>query len=142
MKRSTIISGIIGGVALWLFSFIFYGISSIMDAHYTPEGLASMRTQEDVNVLLILVGYLIVGFFLALIYDGWAQGTHRFNKGLIFGAFFGILFGVGMNLIWYATGNMMLVSGHIIDGIFNIVMYALAGGIISFVYNKIEKETA
>ncbi|MDX1683960.1 MAG: hypothetical protein R3275_01925 [Saprospiraceae bacterium] len=140
MKRSTLISGIIGGVALWIFGFIFYGIANATEPFQTEEGMAVMKGEDEMSMLWLFIGHLIVGIFSALIYDRWAQGRHNFKNGLVFGTVLGLVIGVGLNVIWYSVNKSMLAGGYVADAVFNVVAYGLMGAVIAFIYSKMEKE--
>lgn len=89
---------------------------------------------------LIAVGHIIQGIVLAMIYSKWARGTHSFGHGAQLGALIGVFIGVGLNLIWMATGDFMTSTGHIIDGVFQIVNYAIVGGVIGMIYGKMDDD--
>jgi len=135
MNKTNLIGTVAGGLVVFILSYLFYGLSGVLDGHTTEAGNAVMRG-EDTNIPLIFVGHLIQAYILCLLYSKWARGTHNFGHGFQFGALVGVFLGLGLNLIWFATSNSMSLTGHIIDGVFQIVALGITGGVISMVYDR------
>lgn len=138
MKTSTIVSGIAGGIFLWLAGFIFYGM---MDgtAAYESEGMRAMMKGENMDMLMLLLGHLIIGIFAAMIFNKWTRGAYSWRMGLEFGLILGVIPAVGMNMIWYSVSSGMSGMGHVVDGIFNLIAYAITGVVISLVMGMMDK---
>jgi len=136
MEKSTLMAGIAGGVVMFLLGWLFYGMSGVMDSHVTEVGKAASLSDEDMNIALIAIANLITGIIMAHLYSKWARGSHGFGHGAKFGAAIGALIGVGLGLIYMATSAWMTSTGYIIDGVWQIVMYALTGGVIGMVMGK------
>ncbi len=75
-----------------------------------------------------------------MIYSKWARGTHGFGQGYKFGALVGALLGFGVGMIWFATSNFMTSTGHIIDAVYQVVSYGIAGGVMGIVYDKMDSD--
>jgi len=139
MNKSTIIAGLGGFVVLFIINYLFYGMSGIMDGYSTEAGRAASKG-EDMSFPLLIVGHLIIALLLSFIYSKWARGTHSFGHGFQLGALIGVLLGFGIGLIWLATSNYMSSTGHIIDGVWQIVSYGITCGVISLIYSMTDKE--
>lgn len=140
MKKSVLLSGLAGAVVLYVINALFYGFSGILDSHQLESASACMRGNDEVLAGPIILGHLVLGFLLAYVYQKWARGTHNFTHGIQYGALLGAAFGLGLNLIWYATSYTMTLSGHIVDSVWSIVSYGIMGGIISVVAGATDKE--
>ena len=138
MKKSTLIAGLVGAVVLYLLNFLFYGLSGIMDGHQTEAGAAIALPDAEINQIALALGHIVIGLLLAMIYSKWARGTHSFMHGAQLGALIGALMGIGLGLIFMATANMMTSTGHIIDGAWNIISFAVTTGVISILTGKYE----
>jgi len=139
MKKSTLIAGLGGAVVLYLLNYLFYGLSGMMDGYSTEAGAAISRG-DDVMHLHLVLGHIIIGLALATIYSKWARGTHNFMHGFQFGAWLAIAFGLGMNLIWFATSEFSSLTGHLIDSVWAVLSYGIMCGVISIVTGKFEEE--
>jgi hypothetical protein len=137
MKKSILISGLVGAVVFYLLNMLFYAFSGVMDAYATDGGAAISRGENPLHIHLIL-GHLVMGIFLAQIYSKWTRGTHSFSQGAQLGALLGVVFGVGLNLIWFATSSFMTSTGHIIDAAWQIIALGITCGVIAIVMNKVD----
>lgn len=137
MKTSTLVSGIVGGIVMWILGFLFYGMADVMSAYATPEGMAASRG-DDINMLMLTLGQIVFGIAAAMLYGKWARGTHNLRHGLEFGLILGVVLGVGLNMIWYSTSNFMTGMGHVVDGLYNVVATGIMGAAIAFVYGKMD----
>lgn len=140
MKKSVLISGIVGAVVLYLINFLFYGMSGLMDSYAVNPETSAGRPDDQILHLHLALGHLVMGIFIAYIYRKWARGTHNFMHGIQFGALLGVAFGLGINLIWYATANYMTFTGHIIDSVWQIVSLGITGGVISVITGKTDDD--
>jgi hypothetical protein len=140
MKKSTLIAGLGGAILLYLLNFLLYGMSGMMDGYATEAGAAIGRSDADMMHIHLALGHVIIGLALAHIYSKWARGTHNFMHGFQLGAWVGVAFGLGMNLIWYATADFSSLTGHLIDSVWAIISYGIACGVISILTDKFEEE--
>lgn len=138
MKTSTLVSGIVGGIVLWILGFLFYGLMDGTGSYTTAEGAAVMRG-EDMSMLWLVIGHLIVGIAAAMLFHKWTRGTYSWRMGMEFGLTLGLVLAVGMSAIWFAVSNSMSGMGHVVDGIFNLVAYAIMGITIALVMGAMEK---
>jgi len=139
MKKSTLIAGLAGGVALYILNFVFYGLSGLADGHMA-SCVEELSRKEDVLHLHLALGHLLFGLFMAHIYVKWARGVHSFFHGIQFGGLLGFVMGVANGFIWYATMDMMSVSGHVIEGVWQIVSIGITGGVISVISGIVNKD--
>ena len=128
---STIVAtvwGVAGGYLLWG----VVGDPLLMD----HLGSASGVMKEMPDMLHLTLGCLIQGLIFSAIYGKWANGTYGASNGLTYGALVGILVGFGGGLINFATGNMLDLTGTLLNGVIYIVFFAVMGALAGLVYQK------
>jgi hypothetical protein len=127
-------------------AIIFAVIAFILDfLYYSPAGLNMGSStlipgvmRETPEFILLLCGYLVVGYVFVSIYLKWARGTHNFRHGAEYGLWMGLLLGVGNNLIWYSVSNIMTLKSAMMDALYMIVLLMIIGGVISLMAAKTE----
>ena len=126
------IATVAAGVVSFLTGWLFYGVlfRDFMEAR-SPEGL--MKEMPD--MLPLIVGELFIAAFLTLILSKW-EGITGFGAGAKAGVILGLLFGIGLNLVFYATSNMMDAQVVPVDALINTVRVSLAGGVIGLVLGR------
>ncbi len=128
-------------IILFFGGYLYYGIlaAGFYESH---AGSATGVQKEQVDMVFIAIGCLVEAFVMTSIYSKWANGDYTVSNGLKFGAFVGLFVGFGIGLITYATTNLSDITGHIVDGIWNIFFYGLTGVVIALVLNKTSKKEA
>ena len=133
--KSLIIGTVAAALVMWLLGWLWYGIL-MMDFFEAHSGSATgvSKGPEEMDMGYLILGELIIGFILAYNWPKWSRGTNNFGHGFEYGAWIGALIGVGLGFIWYATSNLMDMTGMLVDAIYSIVSVGLAGGVIAFIY--------
>ena len=126
------IATVAGGVVLLLTRFVFYGVllRDFMAANSAP---GVMKVVPDMAPLVL--GELCVAAFLTLILSRW-EGITSFGAGAKAGAVLGLLFALGLNLVFYATMNMIEAVAIPADTVVNTIRMCLAGGVIGLVLGR------
>ena len=124
---------LVGGIAYFVLGFLFYGLL-LADFFEANSGSASgvMRAEDEMVWWALILGNLIFAAFITYIFLKWAH-ISTFKSGLLGGATIGLLLGLGYNLIYYGTSNMMTLTGALVDVVVGTVMTALLGGVIGAV---------
>jgi hypothetical protein len=134
-SKSNIISTIVA--AIWGFAggYLLWGIigEPIM-ADYMGSATGVMKEMPDMFHLAL--GCLVQGFVFSLIYSKWANGNYSAGNGINFGIWLGVLVGIGGGLIDFATGNILDLTGTIINAVIYIVFFAVMGALVGLVYRK------
>lgn len=138
--KTNLLATLAGFITLYLLGWIFYGIvaDDFFMSHTVIQGVHKDDSVD--GIWQIAIGSLILSFFMATIYQKWARGHHSLKEGFQFGSLLGAMIGLGLGIIMYATSNFMDFKGQLVDGIWCIFYYGLAGVAISFVYKKNTKE--
>ncbi len=138
MKKSTLLAGLAGFVVYYLLNFLFYGVLEMNNGNISETAAGMMKGDDDMLHLHLALGHLIIGLTLAHVYSKWARGTHNFMHGLELGAWLGVAFGIGLNMIWFATSTMMNLTGALIDGVWHVVALGITLGVVAIVTGKFE----
>jgi uncharacterized membrane protein len=123
-----LIGSLIGGVVFFLLGYLFYGalLASFFSTHSTGNYM-----KDPPDFLFIILGNLATGALLAYIFSKWA-GIKTAATGLQAGAVIGLLSGLGWDLLFYGTTNLMDITGTIADVILVTIMTAAAGAAVGW----------
>ena len=138
LSKSRILSTLGGFIFIFFGPWLFYTFiaKGFFENHRTLAGENVMRPDDQMDLIILAVGCLILAYAFSTLYSKWARGAHSFSQGFEFGAWLGVLGGLAAGLIMYATSDMMSLTGHIVDGVWWIVLYGITGGIVSLIYRK------
>ena len=129
-SKQNLIATIVAAIVMFFLGYFIWGIALV--GYYEGHTLTEFMRDEP-DMLFILISNLIGAFALATIYSKWSS-NHSFGDGFNFGVWIGIFAGVGYALLWYATGELMDLTGHLVDGIVSLVYFAIVGGVIGLMY--------
>jgi len=136
-SKSNILSIISSFLILFLGGWLFYGVlmASFFNAHLS----VTTNLLKEPDMLFIAFGCLIQAIVLVAIYPKWARGKHTAKFGLEFGAFIGAFIGFGIGLINLGTINTTDQLATLVDGVWNIIFYAIVGLAIALVFKNTDK---
>ena len=139
--KQNLLATLAGFLTMFILGWLIWGLAlaEFYDG-YTVNNI--MKDNENVDLLFIALSNLIGAFALATIYGKWARGYHGFGSGFEYGIWIGIFAGISMSLMWYATSEVMTLTGHLIDGVVSTVYFALVGAVIALVYKATSSNTA
>ncbi len=132
-SKQNLLATLAGTVTMFLLGYLIWGIATqdFFDQHNLTD---MMKSDEEMNMVLILLGNLCGAFALSTLYGRWSGGTYRAGDGFQMGAWVGFLIGVGMGLVIMGTSNMMDATGHAVEAVLDIIYYGLVGMVIAIVY--------
>ena len=90
------------------------------------------KTMEEFNFGWLLIGNLASGFLLAIIFGTYGS-IHTVMGGVKAGAVIGFLMGLGMDSVFYATSNLMNMTGMWADVIAWTAICAITGAVVAAV---------
>jgi hypothetical protein len=132
MNSKSILAGIAGGIVLFLFGYLVYGmlLSNFMSTH---AGTATNvpRNMNDYMLWLIAAGNLIYAFLLVYIFG--KAGISSVGNGFATGAIVGLLTTASSAFISYATTNLLTGSGMAADIVAFGILSGIAGAVIAWV---------
>jgi hypothetical protein len=136
MNTKVLVAALIGGVLFFLLGWVIYGmlLSGPMTA---GSNLSCMKTEETMNMPLLVVANLVWGLTMAVFLSKWGGGVKSFSAGAGAGAIISFLIALGMDLFLFAMSNMWTgFSTVIYDVLGNIVTGGIVGGVIGWWYGR------
>lgn len=127
--KNFLISGVVGGIVNFLLGWLFYGILFKDFVPQPPEEGAE-------NMVLIFLGSLTFGLFLAYIYTKWGQISTAVT-GAKAGAVIGLFLGLFWNFFSAAMSAAPDYQYFAIDVVITIVMSAIVGAVVAAINGKI-----
>jgi len=138
-SKSNLLATLAGFFTLYLLGWAFYGV--IADDFFMQHTILQEVHKKDSidGIWQIAIGSIILSFCMATLYNKWSRGHHSVKEGFSFGALIGIMIGLGLGIIMYATNNFMDFTGQLADGIWCVFYYGVTGAVISLVYKQTSK---
>lgn len=139
-SKTTLLATVLGFVVFYLSAWFFYDMLAVN--FFTAHNNVPMA--DAIDPLMISLGALIQSFIMANGYRLLYTDRYSVKTGFQLGTGFGLFVGFGMGLLQYGTMQLMDISGTLVDGIWNIVMYGLIGATIGgiFKYKMAKSPTA
>ena len=128
--KQNLIATIVAAIVMFFLGYFIWGVATVsfFDDHTLNDVI-----KDPPDMLFIFISNLISAFALGTIYSKWS-GNHGFGDGFNFGIWIGIFAGIGYALLWYATGEIMDLTGHVADGVATLIYFAIVGGVIGLMY--------
>lgn len=136
MNKKFMLSGLAGGVASYLMGWLMYGIL-FKDTLAGMAGPEPVKMLEMPNMLPLLVGNMFMGFFVAYIFNNWANITTMMG-GLTAGATIGLFLGAGPNLINLGVTNASTIQMACTDTVIYMVIAAVTGAVVGWVSDMVK----
>lgn len=130
---STLVTAIWGYFGGWLIWGML--VDPILTEHTSAAASGIMREMPD--MVHLIIGCLIVGFFLSSIYNKWGSTNYGPSGGFTFGIMIGVLMGFGEGMVNFAVMDMMDLTGTLINAITYAVFYGIMGLLAGLVYSKV-----
>ncbi len=103
-------------------------------ADFIAANTQALAREEPIMAFVIL-GNLILGFLMALVYPMGYKGGSPVKEGFRFGALIGLIWILPVSLIFHGVWNLPL-TGVIVDSAWHVVEEGIAGIAIALVYGK------
>lgn len=127
--KNFLVSGIVGGIVDFLLGWLFYGI---LFKDYFPA-----PTEESAQTMvMIFLGCITFGLFIAYIYTKWAQITTA-STGAKAGAVIGLFIGLFMNFFNMAMNSEATFQLFALDVGISIVMGTIIGAVVGAINGKL-----
>lgn len=139
--KQHLLATLAGAVTLFLLGWVIWGMAtmSFFEAH---SNASLMKADADMDMIHIFLGNLVAALAMSTLYGKWSHGNHSAGGGFVFGAWVGVLIGLGMGLVMMGTSNMMDATGHFTEAALDIVYYGIAGAVIALVYKSTAAKAA
>lgn len=126
--KNFLASGLVGGIVYFLLGWLFFGILFVDFFPNQPE--------EDTHTLLmILLGCLTYGFFIAYIFGKWAQISTAV-AGAKAAAVIAVFISLFYNFFHMAMNSEATYEMFALDTVLTIVSSAITGAVIAMVSSK------
>ena len=131
-SKSRTLSTLATFVVLYFLPWIFYTLAA--DFFQEQVIIDVSRGQENMILWALTLGCLFMAYFFCTIYERWSQGDYNGKLGIRFGVLLALFWNLGMVFILYATELKMEPLGYVVDGVFWVFNYGLAGFVAAKVY--------
>lgn len=134
MKTSKLLfAGLAGFATYFILGWLLYGalLMNYFEGQ-TPEAARGISRGDNMLWWSLILGNLIVGFFLAFVFSRWAS-IKTFMGGLIGGAIIGAFVIGAVDFTMHGTMDMMSLPAVFVDVLVGTVMWALTGGVVGWV---------
>ena len=68
------------------------------------------------------------------------MGNYSLKSGFNFGTLISFFVGFGTGLVYYATANLMDLKAFLVDAVWSIFYYGIAGALIGWTHKKLKLE--
>lgn len=131
--KKLVIGGIVGGIAFFLLGWLIYG-TLLMNFMNNHPGLAGIVSRPEPEYLYLVIGNLAMGFLFAYIFV--RSGVTTPAGGLVTGGIVGLLMGVAVDCVTYATTTITSKTAMAADVAGLTVMAAIGGAVIAMVIGR------
>jgi hypothetical protein len=132
LHKSTLVSTLLAAIIFNVLGYAFYDF--IAGDYFESHTVASITPIMD--PLYISIGSLLMAFAMANLYRKQTV-NFGFTSGFTFGAWIGFLIGFGMGTIMYGTSGIMDLQSQIVDSVWCLFYYGIAGGTIGWTNKKL-----
>ncbi len=127
MNTKTLIAAVAGGLTLFLTGGFIYGL--VLGNFFAVE-----VSRDPVNLLFIVPGELVLGYFLAWVLS--CCGASTVGDGAKNGALVGFLIALGYGLIMYGATTITDLTHYLVEAVIWAVRFACAGAVIGWWYGR------
>jgi len=132
-SKKFLMGTLVGGISFFLLGYLFYGVAlmGFFTTHSTaPAG--SMKAMGDFAWWALILGNLAGAALLTWIFLKLGS-VRSFGSGFVTAATIGFFIALSWDLISYATGNHLDLTGTFADVVVNALLNGIVGGIIGVV---------
>ena len=131
-SKSRTLSTLATFVVLYFLPWIFYTLTT--DFFQDQVIINVSRGQENMILWALTLGCFFIAYFFCTIYERWSQGDYDGKLGIRFGVLLALFWNLGMGFIKYGTELRIEPLGYLVDGLFWVINYGLAGFVAAKVY--------
>ena len=130
--KKFLIGTVVGGIVLFFLGFIFYGIALAGFFESNMGSATGVSRGDDLIFWALILGNLSAAALLTYVFLLWA-GINSFAAGMKGGFVIGLFWALSVDMILYATSNMMNLAAVFADVIVYTVMMTITGGVVGWV---------
>jgi hypothetical protein len=134
-SKSNIISTLVTAIWGYFGGWVIWGIifDPILVDH---SGGATGVMREMPDMVHLIIGCILVGFFFSTIYGKWGKENYGVSGGITYGLLIGMLFGLGDGIVDFAVADLLTISGTFINALSYMIFYSIMGLFAGLVYSK------
>ena len=137
ITKQTLLATFMGGLTLFFLGWIFYDM--IAGEFFTNDALTPVPMRMDMAA--IALGCLVEAFVMTHLFLRWTTNDNSVFAGGKFGAWLGVCMGLGVGIVTYGTMEMHSLNAHLLDALWSIVFYGLAGVVIAWSTQLMQNST-
>ena len=126
-------------VLAWVVAFVVTFLLAVLWHLFLLADFYEVQSQalarEEPNMAVIIVGYLILGFLMALVYPIGYKGGSPVKEGFRFGALIGLIWVLPVSVIFHGVWNLPLTA-VIVDSAWHVIEEGVGGIAIARVYGR------
>ena len=126
------IAGLFGGITAFFLGWIVYGM--LLKGFWAANSLPGVN-KEMPDFLWLVIGNLAYGLFYAYVLGGLANISDPM-KGAMTAGIVALIMSVSFDCTMYGTTNIMTMTALPVDIITSVVMGAITGAVVTFVWAK------
>ena len=137
--KQNLIATLAGTVTMFIVGYLIWGMALV--EFYESHTITNVMPEMP-DFGFLVVSHIIGSFALSVIYGKWAGGNYGAGSGFNFGIWIGIFAGISYALLWYATAELMDLTGHLVDGVVTLIFFAIIGAVIGWAYKATAPKAA
>lgn len=127
-------AAVAGGIITFIAGWLLYGMV-LADFFAANAGSATGVTKDPPVLWAMFAGNTVMSLLLAVIFEKWA-GIKTLAAGAQAGALVGVLVALGIDLMIYATSNLMNLTGTCADVVVSTLMATISGAAVGWVLGR------
>ena len=130
-SKQNLLATVAATVTMFVLGYLIWGMAMV-DFYESHTITNVMKEMPDFGILII--SHIIGSFALSVIYGKWAGEDRGAGSGFNFGIWIGIFAGISYGLLWYATSELMDLTGHLVDGVVSLVFFGIVCAVIGWAH--------
>lgn len=138
-SKQNLLATVAATVAMFVLGYLIWGMAMV-DFYESHTTTSLMKEMPD--FVFLIISHVIGSFALSVIYGKWAGGDVGAGSGFNFGIWIGIFAGISYALLWYATADLMDLTGHLVDGVVTMIFFGVVCAVIGWVHKATSPKAA
>ena len=130
-SKQNLLATVAAAVTMFVLGYLIWGMAMV-DFYESHTITNVMKEMPDFGFLII--SHIIGSFALSVIYGKWAGEDRGAGSGFNFGIWIGIFAGISYGLLWYATSELMDLTGHLVDGVVSLIFFGIVCTVIGWAH--------
>jgi hypothetical protein len=137
--KPVLVGGLIAAIVGFFLGYLWYGLL-FQDAYKTEVSAIIDKPMSDpMSFVYLGLGFLVSGIAMAILY-GKTDSDYSLIGGFIFGSILGLIPGLSIALITYATNKTITTTGISLEAAWGVLCYGIMGAIVSLAYDRLDDQ--